>query len=331
VHIYSDTGDYNVELTVYGQVNTDNAFGEVHVLIAEPLILSIKDVEEDQGGRVLVKWRCSGYDGPVNSTITDYTVWEEIDDTWTALGTVGSRQEDTYSYLATTVKDSSTEGTNWTYFRVTAHSGDAQIFYDSEVDSGYSVDNLAPEAPQNLMASQTQTVIQLTWDESRSYDFDYFIVFRDDEAIGNTVDPEYEDSDVELGITYTYKLQAADFHGNNSEFSESLEVTFEPSAISTENVVIPIKDELFQNFPNPFNPSTTIRYILCANSDVKLKIYDLSGKEIRTLVNNVQAAGKYSVVWDGKDGSGLTVSSGIYLYKIQMEGYLKSFKMLFIK
>ena len=88
---------------------------------------------------------------------------------------------------------------------------------------------------------------------------------------------------------------------------------------------------LFQNFPNPFNPTTTISYNLPEDTEVNLKIYNLFGQEVRTLVNEAQSAGSKSVVWNGKDASGRIVSSGLYIYRLAAEKIVQNKKMLFLK
>ncbi len=88
---------------------------------------------------------------------------------------------------------------------------------------------------------------------------------------------------------------------------------------------------LFQNFPNPFNPTTTISYNLPEDTEVNLKIYNLFGQEVRTLVNEAQSAGSKSVVWNGKDASGRIVSSGLYIYRLEAEKMVQNKKMLFLK
>lgn len=89
---------------------------------------------------------------------------------------------------------------------------------------------------------------------------------------------------------------------------------------------------LEQNFPNPFNPSTTINYSLPKSSNVSLKIYDILGNEIRTLVNDQRKdAGSFTAHWDGRDNSGLSVSSGVYFYKIIADGFNKTMKMVLTK
>jgi hypothetical protein len=79
---------------------------------------------------------------------------------------------------------------------------------------------------------------------------------------------------------------------------------------------VPNHFTLEQNFPNPFNPSTTIRYSLPIDANVKLAIYDVLGREIRVLQGGVQAAGTYSLIWDSRDSENRLAPSGIYLYRL---------------
>ena len=79
---------------------------------------------------------------------------------------------------------------------------------------------------------------------------------------------------------------------------------------------MPLKINLEQNYPNPFNPSTTIKYQLKESCNVKLKIYNTLGQEIKTLVNAFQNTGEYSIEWDGNDESNNVISSGVYFYSL---------------
>jgi flagellar hook assembly protein FlgD len=94
---------------------------------------------------------------------------------------------------------------------------------------------------------------------------------------------------------------------------------------------IPVKFELSQNYPNPFNPSTKISFSLPKAELVTIKIYDLTGKEIATLVNSKKAAGKYTTDWMGTDANGKAVSSGVYFYKIVAGNYIETKRMVFLK
>jgi uncharacterized repeat protein (TIGR01451 family)/TQXA domain-containing protein len=95
--------------------------------------------------------------------------------------------------------------------------------------------------------------------------------------------------------------------------------------------ILPDKFSLNQNFPNPFNPSTIIRYALPSSEKVSIKIYDIIGREVKTLVNEEKNAGTYSVLWNGRNNEGITVSSGIYLYRIYAGNYIETKKMTLVK
>jgi hypothetical protein len=89
--------------------------------------------------------------------------------------------------------------------------------------------------------------------------------------------------------------------------------------------------ELYQNYPNPFNPNTAISYQLVASSFVTLRVYDVLGREIRTLVEGIVQAGVHSVGWDGKNDRGAGLPSGIYLYHLRAGSFVRTRKMLLIK
>jgi len=80
--------------------------------------------------------------------------------------------------------------------------------------------------------------------------------------------------------------------------------------------VAPKAFALGQNRPNPFNPTTVIEYVLPESAPVKLEVYNLLGQVVRTLVDEEQMAGRYSVVWDGRDDLGRELASGIYFYRL---------------
>jgi hypothetical protein len=99
----------------------------------------------------------------------------------------------------------------------------------------------------------------------------------------------------------------------------------------TTNNSIPLQYQLDQNYPNPFNPSTTINYNLSAIGNVKIKIYDILGREVITLVNAQKPAGKYQAIWNGTDNFGNKVTSGIYFYTIRTGNFTASKKMVMMK
>jgi len=88
---------------------------------------------------------------------------------------------------------------------------------------------------------------------------------------------------------------------------------------------------LLQNYPNPFNSTTTLRYDLAGHSNVNIIIYDMLGREVKTLINQTQDAGFKSIQWDGTNDYGKQVSAGVYLYRIQAGEYMQTKKMVFLK
>jgi hypothetical protein len=89
--------------------------------------------------------------------------------------------------------------------------------------------------------------------------------------------------------------------------------------------------QLHENYPNPFNPTTTISYDLAKGADVNLDIYNILGQHITTLVNASQEAGHYEVMWNATDGHGQTVASGIYFYRLSTDEASQTKKMMLLK
>ncbi len=113
-------------------------------------------------------------------------------------------------------------------------------------------------------------------------------------------------------------------------FKNVLGLAYNPSLTSVDEdlntLIIPTVYELEQNYPNPFNPNTTIRYQIPQDGFVTLKIYDILGSEIATLVNEEKTAGRYEVNFNAS-----SLSSGVYIYKIQSGSFINSKKMLLLK
>ncbi|MCX6151890.1 MAG: T9SS type A sorting domain-containing protein [Ignavibacteriales bacterium] len=109
-----------------------------------------------------------------------------------------------------------------------------------------------------------------------------------------------------LNGNYSYRLKQID---NDGQYKYSGEIEVDVN-------ILPIEFSLSQNYPNPFNPSTTLKYSLPNTSNVELRIYDLLGREVKTLVSGYQSAGYKEIVWDGRNNTDEQVSSGIYIYKL---------------
>lgn len=102
-----------------------------------------------------------------------------------------------------------------------------------------------------------------------------------------------------------------------------------PTGAGVENPVF--RNALFQNTPNPFNPSTIIRYTVAEENHVELAIFNVRGQLITTLVNGSRHRGSHDVSWDGKNGSGATVASGVYFCRLKIGSYQSVKKLLLLK
>jgi hypothetical protein len=106
-----------------------------------------------------------------------------------------------------------------------------------------------------------------------------------------------------------------------------------PALLSITNFdpTLPDKISIDQNAPNPFNPETFITYALPSETETTLKVYNLLGQEVRTLVNGIMPAGYHRVVWDGRDDYGRKLSSGVYIYQFSAGNVVQTHKMLVLK
>jgi hypothetical protein len=171
----------------------------------------------------------------------------------------------------------------------------------------------------------------MTWDECPDADFDYFNIYRFEEGLPGTETLVHSTSGenwtdpISDGYKYRYRISATDFNGNESDKSGADGVT------GAGDQRVPQETALYQNIPNPFNPSTTIRYSVSEAGHVSLKVYDARGALVRTLVDKEMASGNEQVMWDGKDARGHQVSTGVYFYRLEASGKVYTRKMMLLK
>ncbi|MDX1700854.1 MAG: DUF362 domain-containing protein, partial [Melioribacteraceae bacterium] len=103
------------------------------------------------------------------------------------------------------------------------------------------------------------------------------------------------------------------------------------SVDNDENLIISESFELLQNYPNPFNPSTTISYSIKKNAYVRITIYNNIGQVVKILIDKNMSSGHHRINWGGTDASGNRVASGVYYYKMEVEDYSNTMKMLFLE
>ena len=198
------------------------------------------------------------------------------------------------------------------------------------VGSGGAILRREPEYPVAVLITSfaggaTSSGARLTWSVQTDERVKGFRVHRLQpeglEFEPNLLDPQarsYVDKTARPGFTYTYTLEALIDSG--SFLSAPVDVSMPSLAV-----------ELLQNRPNPFNPVTSIRYIVPAASWVTLRVYATDGSPLRTLVNRITPAGTHEAIWDGRNDSGKPVASGIYFYQLSTGKTTLSRKMLLLK
>tara|TARA_Y100001970_G_scaffold242964_1_gene307835 strand:- start:1963 stop:5004 length:3042 start_codon:yes stop_codon:yes gene_type:complete len=239
-------GTVATDIGMYGGLN--NCAGDTSdVPDGLPVIVNIEDLPQDQGGYVGIQYDASVYDHQANA-ITHYSFWRELDtqgrssivfsddpigphysrdsEYWEWIGEMDAQGFLSYGFSAPTLGDSTaSSGIFWSKFLVVAHTDNDDIFFVSEADSGYSVDNIAPFAPQAIQVATGQGGISFSWDQvPENSDIAYYEVYKNGEFFTQITETNFMD-DVGYGFSSTYTIRGIDENENVGEFSESLEVS----------------------------------------------------------------------------------------------------------
>ncbi|MBU0475402.1 MAG: T9SS type A sorting domain-containing protein [Bacteroidetes bacterium] len=326
-------------------------------------MISVDDIMNDQGYQVRVVWTAFGADdGVAKDQVESYTILRQAPvgaanrdrskfssfkgittnleagnlldvngELWDVVATVPAIRYLEYSAVVPTLQNAVEGDTVLSTFKVLGKTKDG-IQAETSPMSGFSVDNLAPAVPGNVAIALDNNTAVLTWDKPVDADFNYFTVYRSEtqgfipsaeNLVKTTVEPIYNDSQVESGKTYFYKVNAMDFSKNQS--AASLEVNLTITDVNDiEN--IPTAYSLSQNYPNPFNPSTTIKFGIPEASDVQITIYDMVGNKVEVLVNDNLNAGYHTYNWNASNRA-----SGIYFLQMTTSKFTKVSKMLLVK
>ncbi len=292
-------------------------------------IVAINDVPNDQGKQVKIIWDKFVDDGIALDPIDVYIVkrFDDYDSTWTGVGEHVADGSMRYALVVPTLFDSTADGSGLTELKVVAVAQSGAV-HESLPATGYSVDNLIPHAPLNIVASVSGSDITVTWEAPSDPDIDFYHVFRatqpdfsDIIEVATTIDYVYQDFNMSVG-TYYYKVAAVDFSGNLGEYSEPVSSTI----LSIDQTGLPTEYNMAQNYPNPFNPITTINFALPENAFVDLKIYNATGQIVKTLVNREMEAGRHNITLNGRD-----LASGIYFYVLRAGDFTQTRKMVLLK
>ena len=123
----------------------------------------------------------------------------------------------------------------------------------------------------------------------------------------------------------------ADLNTTADDIQNLYDVVYPTEYASASDDQRPHRTTLEQNFPNPFNPTTSIRYSLAESADIELKIYDVHGRLVRDLFTGRRDSGVYEIMWNGEDGQGTLVSTGLYLCQLSSGHTSKTMKMVYLK
>ncbi|MCK4654502.1 MAG: T9SS type A sorting domain-containing protein, partial [Candidatus Cloacimonetes bacterium] len=223
-----------------------------------------------------------------------------------------------------------------TYDDLALAAGDYEYAVTAVYEGGESIPcpgivTITLPAPINANATSIPPDILIEWDipPFQTRDLSHYKVYRDLVMIADNVTGLfYIDMNVPSG-DYVYNITAVYDGGWESAFSNA---AYMVGHVSNDNILIPIRTELTGNYPNPFNPSTTISFSLREADNVRIDIYNLKGEKVKTLIDNYMEAAYHTVEWNGQDDNNRSVASGIYFYKMKAGGrYTSTKKMILMK
>lgn len=243
---------------------------------------------------------------------------------------------------------------NWTDLGITPNTDNHTLTANSQSGQSFeyvlgtiSSDNSLPVHLAAFSAHQLDDGVQLEWITYSEINNQGFEIWRSTDNIENfevigsyqnspelvgagnsnaTRQYRYVDKYISSGHIYYYQLWDFSYTGERKSYGP-LSVTMEESESLVKNFV------LYQNYPNPFNPATSIRFQIYSGGEIfpiRLEIYNLLGKKIKTLVNDNLTTGDYNFLWDGKDDEGLRTSSGVYLYVLKVGDQKASRKLIIL-
>jgi beta propeller repeat protein len=181
------------------------------------------------------------------------------------------------------------------------------------------VSTLSGEAPLAVWFDGSQSYDPEGYELTLTWDFGDATPVSHEPALWHTY--QYADTfQATLGVTNTC--------GESSGVYINIQVT---SPVTGTAGVLPVALDIEANYPNPFNPSTTISYSVPADGFVELAVYDALGREMRTLVGGRKSAGRHEVVWDGRDGRGRMMASGVYFLRLESSGEVRTRSIVLLK
>ncbi|MBP9095756.1 MAG: FG-GAP repeat protein, partial [Ignavibacteria bacterium] len=279
-YVVSTAGDVNgdgFEDIICGAPGSSNNKGAAYLNLNSspatvPRLISVSDVPNDQGGNVRVKFTRSGYDASGQNRITGYYIEKSPPPgvsgyAWEPVTTIAPTHNPIYSFTASTWGDSSSNGSDRIYFRITAQTSNGSEYWRSNIVYGQSIDNLSPASPTGLAAAPTSVKINLSWTANTEQDMKDYLVYRNGVNISSAGSISFSDTTALADSVYIYKIAARDIHGNISPLSTADTASLE--SITTINVTV-IPEGLLNTGTNQLRMRDTI----------KAKLWDLTGSVI---------------------------------------------------
>lgn len=239
---------------------------------------------------------------------------------WEYLASLPASLLPAYSYVAATTADSTGGGNPYTAFMVQARSVATGAFWSSPPDSGYSVDDLAPAAPSPFSGLYSAGNALLAWGAPPDPDVSGYRLHRGPSPaftpgpstlVASPSATSYADA---AGSPYWYKVAAVDVHGNVGPYATTLPV----GALAAPGESIPTELALAIAGANPWRGGPiTLRYALPADAHVRLSVFDVNGRRVRTIVNADEPAGLHDAAWDGRDDASRPIADGLYFARLE--------------
>ncbi|MFZ1322011.1 MAG: hypothetical protein WAT71_10700, partial [Ignavibacteria bacterium] len=282
---------------IVGAYNYSSTRGRAFVfkgsaISVNPILLSVKDVPNDQGGIVNLKWSKSSLESYGNSNITNYLVYRSIPPgfngyQWVQIADVTAVNFPFYYYDANTLIDSSSTSTGNTYFLIKARNGNTGEIWNSNILSGKSIDNLSPPMVSPFTASPVSNNVRLNWGKNPAQDLMNYLIFRStspnidpnsEPIFATTTDSTYLDTSP-LNGNYFYFIVAQDIHNNKSPvasaqspkitlnmtmFIEGFYNAFSNSQVS-DTITVYLRNQI-----SPFVIADTAKAVLSANGSSEL-------------------------------------------------------------
>jgi FlgD Ig-like domain/Fibronectin type III domain len=249
------------------------------------------------------------WNAPASGTPTGYNIYldETLLETVTGLS---------YSYQNLVSNQSYLAGVSAVYTE-----GESEIV---ELEFVYSP--ILPPSNLVVVSNPDENFATFTWDEPAVEDLTGYNVYLDQQIEGNTEDTQWIFNDLTNGQTYFAGVEAVYDNGN----SIMVELEFIYSGTGIDEKIL-VASKLLGNYPNPFNPTTTISFSLIETGNVTIEVFNVKGKIVKQLINEQLPVGQHSVVWNGTDDNNNFVSSGVYFYKMRSGNYIQTRKMILLK